>query len=184
MLTVVIESPYAAGTAAGVARNLRYLRACMAFCLAQDVAPYASHGLYTQPGVLNDQLPEERKKGMRAGFAIGAQLDQRWFFTDLGMTDGMLRGEEAAKKKNQVTHRFQIPDWETFTKRDAFIDQVFCGLVFRHTLDGAPAPDVVARWHEEELLEVFRWLRLPDDFTGKVPGVVVTWMRTQVPAVT
>ncbi len=112
MLTVVIESPYAADTAAGIARNVRYLRACMAYCLAQDAAPYASHALYTQPGVLNDKLPEERKKGMRAGFAIAGKMDERWVFTDLGITDGMLRGEEAAKKKNQPIRRLSIPEWD------------------------------------------------------------------------
>lgn len=177
MLTVVIESPYAADTAAGVERNLRYLRACMAFCLAQDAAPYASHGLYTQPGVLNDKIPEERKKGMRAGFAIGAKLEERWFFTDLGMTDGMLRGEEAAGKKNQPTRRFSIPDWEKIAEREELVDRTLYGLIFRFSTDGAPARDVVAAWSDDQLKDVQRWLRVPEDHTTKIPSQIVEWLR-------
>lgn len=42
MKLVVVESPYAGD----VERNLRYLRAAMADCLARGEAPFASHGLY------------------------------------------------------------------------------------------------------------------------------------------
>lgn len=47
MRLVIIESPFAGD----VVRNLRYLRACMRDCLRRGEAPYASHALYTQPGV-------------------------------------------------------------------------------------------------------------------------------------
>lgn len=47
MKRVVIESPFAGD----VELNLRYLRACMHHCLKSGEAPYASHALYTQPGV-------------------------------------------------------------------------------------------------------------------------------------
>lgn len=65
MKRVIIESPYAGD----IDRNLRYLRACMADCLRRGEAPFASHGLYTQPGVLDDDKPDERKLGIEAGFA-------------------------------------------------------------------------------------------------------------------
>lgn len=164
MLTVIIESPYAADTAAGVARNLRYLRACIAYCLSQDAAPYASHGLYTQPGVLNDKVPEERKKGMRAGFSIAKKLDERWMFIDLGITDGMLRGEESAKKYGQPVRRLSIPDWEKNARHEALIDQVLAGIIFHFTSDleleiFAPAREVLASWSDEELISVREYIR-------------------------
>jgi hypothetical protein len=57
VILVVVESPYAGN----IERNLRYLRACMADCLRRGEAPFASHGLYTQPGVLRDELPKDRQ---------------------------------------------------------------------------------------------------------------------------
>lgn len=79
MRRVIIESPYAGD----VERNLRYLRACMADCLKRGEAPFASHGLYTQPGA-----------------CLHAQLAFRWdgvvqhaeatvVYQDLGITEGM-----------------------------------------------------------------------------------------------
>ena len=59
------ESPYAGD----VERNLSCLRACMADCLRRGEAPFASHALYTQPGVLDDADPAQRDLGMAAGFA-------------------------------------------------------------------------------------------------------------------
>jgi hypothetical protein len=59
MKLVVVESPYAGD----VTRNLEYARAAMADCLARGEAPFASHALYTQIGVLDDTKPEERKLG-------------------------------------------------------------------------------------------------------------------------
>jgi hypothetical protein len=54
---VIVESPFAGDVAA----NLSYGRRCMADCLRRGEAPFASHLLYTQPGVLDDSLPEERQ---------------------------------------------------------------------------------------------------------------------------
>lgn len=82
---VVIESPYAGD----VERNLRYLRACMRDCLDQNEAPYASHGLYTQPGVLDDDSPAERAFGIAAGFAWACKADAAVFYVDFGYSRGM-----------------------------------------------------------------------------------------------
>lgn len=184
MLTVVIESPYASDTAAGVARNLRYARACMAYCIANDAAPYASHLLYTQPGVLNDKIPEERKNGMRAGFAIGNKLEERWFFTDLGMTDGMVRGEEAAAKMNppQKTRRISLPDWENNHVREALVERVWAGLLKSSPAGPlSPARDVVAAWSDEDLDQVLVWLNVPEDHTAKIPPCLIVWARGLAP---
>jgi hypothetical protein len=40
-------------------------------------APIASHLLYTQPGVLRDEIPEERRHGIDAGLAWGAVAHDR-----------------------------------------------------------------------------------------------------------
>lgn len=65
MLTV-IESPYAGDIEANVA----YARACMRAVLLGGGVPFASHLLYTQPGVLRDEVPEDRALGMRAGWSV------------------------------------------------------------------------------------------------------------------
>lgn len=88
MKRVVIESPYAGD----VERNLRYLRAAMRDCLLRGEAPYASHGFYTQPGVLDDTIASERALGIRAGFAWRAMTDKTVVYDDLGISGGMREG--------------------------------------------------------------------------------------------
>jgi hypothetical protein len=63
MKKVLIESPYAGD----VERNEKYARACMRDCFERGEAPFASHLLYTQPGVLDDTLHHERALGIDAG---------------------------------------------------------------------------------------------------------------------
>jgi hypothetical protein len=94
---VVIESPYAGD----IEENVRYARACMADCLRRGEAPFASHLLYTQSGILRDEIPEERKRGIEAGFAWGAMADRRAVYTDLGVTEGMAEGIKAAIEVGQ-----------------------------------------------------------------------------------
>jgi hypothetical protein len=88
MKKVIIESPFAGD----VYTNVLYLRACMNYALHNEASPYASHGLYPQPGVLRDEIKKERKLGMRAGFEWSEVADEVWVFTDLGVTQGMLDG--------------------------------------------------------------------------------------------
>lgn len=52
MQLVIVESPYAGN----VEESLTYGRACLAYCLRNGMAPYASHLLYTQEGVLDDTI--------------------------------------------------------------------------------------------------------------------------------
>lgn len=107
MRRVLIESPFAGD----VDRNLRYLRAIMADCLRRNEAPFASHALYTQPGVLDDTIPEERALGIEAGLVWGAMADITAVYTDLGVTDGMKLGIERAYREGRpVTHR-SLPEW-------------------------------------------------------------------------
>lgn len=99
---VIIESPYAGD----VARNLAYLRACLHDSLRRGEAPMASHGLYTQPGVLKDDVPQQRALGIAAGLAWGAVASATVVYTDLGITTGMRQGIEAAHAAGRtVVHR-------------------------------------------------------------------------------
>lgn len=104
MKLVVIESPYAmqphelGAPLWNVERHLRYLRACMRDCLIRGESPFASHGLYTQPGVLCDEIPEERALGIEAGFQWRKVADLTVVYTDCGISTGMKYGIEDAEK--------------------------------------------------------------------------------------
>jgi hypothetical protein len=106
---VIIESPYAGD----VARNLEYLRAAMRDCLARGEAPYASHALYTQPGVLDDTVPAERTLGIEAGLAWGSLAEATVVYEDLGVSPGMALGiERAALQGRPVEWRRLGGRWE------------------------------------------------------------------------
>jgi hypothetical protein len=94
----VIESPFAGD----VETNLRYLRACMADCLRRGEAPFASHALYTQPGVLDDDNPDERDLGIAAGFAWRVVADATVVYMDRGVSRGMQEGIAHAKIAERV----------------------------------------------------------------------------------
>ncbi len=104
---VIIESPFAGD----VETNLRYLRAAMRDCLLRGEAPYASHALYTQPGVLDDDIPAEREHGIQAGFAWRASADATVVYTDLGTTKGMQYGIDHAEKAGRPIEYRQLSGW-------------------------------------------------------------------------
>lgn len=97
MKLVIIESPFAGD----VERNIEYARAAMADCLHRGEAPYASHLLYTQEGVLDDDIPEERELGIQAGFEWGEEAEMRVVYEDFGISKGMRKGIEHAKEIGQ-----------------------------------------------------------------------------------
>lgn len=85
MKLVVLESPFAGN----VARNIAYAKLCVKDCLRRNEAPIASHLLFTQPGILDDNNPEERKTGIAAGIAWVKVSDLQVFYNDFGMSRGM-----------------------------------------------------------------------------------------------
>lgn len=93
MRLVILETPYAGDVEA----NLTYARACLRDCLLRGEAPIASHLLYTQPGVLDDKVPEERQLGIDAGLAWTTVAHASVVYTDRGITAGMEHGIEAAR---------------------------------------------------------------------------------------
>jgi hypothetical protein len=105
---VIIESPFAGD----IERNLRYLRAAMRDCLLRGESPYASHALYTQPGVLRDDIPNERKLGIDAGFAWRRSADATVIYEDLGYSRGMWLGLGQAIGMGHPVEFRRIDDWE------------------------------------------------------------------------
>ena len=106
---VVVESPFAGD----VPRNLRYLRSALRDCLHRGEAPYASHALYTQPGVLDDGVPEDRTLGMESGFAFKDIAACTVVYTDLGISPGMQAGIDASTAKGYVyEYRTLGEGWE------------------------------------------------------------------------
>lgn len=85
MKRVIIESPYAGD----VRRNTSYARKCVRHSLMQGEAPLASHLLYTQPQILNENVPEEREQGIVAGLEWYAGAELCAVYADYGISTGM-----------------------------------------------------------------------------------------------
>jgi hypothetical protein len=85
MRLVIIESPYAGDVEANVA----YARLAMRDSLIRGESPIASHLLYTQPGILRDDIPDERAWGIAAGLAWRNVADLAAFYIDKGWSTGM-----------------------------------------------------------------------------------------------
>lgn len=104
---VIVESPYAGD----INRNVAYARAALRDCLLRGEAPIASHLLYTQPGVLRDEIPEERQHGIQAGLAWGRVAEATVVYQDLGLSRGMEYGIAAAAQAGRPIEYRSLPDW-------------------------------------------------------------------------
>lgn len=85
MRKVILESPYSGF----VQRNIEYARLCVKDSLLRGESPIASHLLYTQEGILDDLIPEERNLGIDAGLAWLSVADAHVFYDDYGYSSGM-----------------------------------------------------------------------------------------------
>jgi hypothetical protein len=94
MKLVIIESPYAGDVEA----NVEYARRCVRDSLSRGEAPIASHLLYTQPGILDDDQPTERQWGIAAGLAWRSVAQASVVYTDRGISSGMMQGIHAANQ--------------------------------------------------------------------------------------
>jgi hypothetical protein len=120
---VLVESPFSGGAPRGIvdrltfgprrrqARNVRYARAAVRDCILRGEAPIASHLLYTQPGVLRDDVPEERLAGIDAGLSAGRFAAQSAIYVDLGLTSGMRYGIKAAHDAQRPCDVRTISGW-------------------------------------------------------------------------
>lgn len=99
---VIVETPYKAATKIGLKRNLEFARACAHDCLVNhSEAPFLSHLLYTQPGILDDNIPEERQDGIDAGLAWGEAAEATIVYLDRGVSTGMYYGAQNAQDNHR-----------------------------------------------------------------------------------
>lgn len=92
MKRVVLESPYSEN----VERNVSYAKMCMRDAIVNyNEAPLALHLLYTQ--ILDDNIFEERTKGMYAGFCWTSVAEKCVVYCDYGISGGMKVGIEMAQ---------------------------------------------------------------------------------------
>ena len=89
MIRVLLESPYGSRDPVEVATNLTYARACVRDSVMRGEAPIASHLLFTQPCILNDDDLTERALGIDAGLAWIVVADKMVVYTDRGISGGM-----------------------------------------------------------------------------------------------
>ncbi|MBD3260651.1 MAG: hypothetical protein GF334_03070 [Candidatus Altiarchaeales archaeon] len=62
----------------------------------------ASHLLYTQEGILDDNIPEERELGIKAGKEWARHAEKTIVYLDRGVSRGMQFGIEDAEKKGRI----------------------------------------------------------------------------------
>lgn len=98
----IIESPFAANSPAQFGANLQYLRECLRDSWERGELPFASHGFF--PFFLNESDPKERREGIEAGYEFwhfhhiqDDDVPKIIFYTDLGISDGMVLAFERAK---------------------------------------------------------------------------------------
>lgn len=107
MRRVILESPYAGD----IETNVAYARAAVRDCVLRGDAPIASHLLFTQPGILRDDVPEERALGIEAGLAWGAEAEATVVYVDRGISRGMQYGIERAQREGRPVEYRRLPGW-------------------------------------------------------------------------
>ena len=201
MKRVIIESPYGGDTWEEIKRNERYARACMRDSLLRGEAPYLSHLLYTQPNVLDDNIPEERRMGIDAGFAWRATAEYTVVYRDLGISRGMQEGIENALAHHHYVYWREIgwpPDINTIYLAGAMEQVEDQGLGWRRKYSTAlgrlgircilpndeeshliPDPDTFLSLKDTDFQEHQRIMRLVKEqdlkFVQSVDAVVCRW---------
>lgn len=110
---VVIESPYAGN----VGLNVAYARAALVDSLHRGEFPIASHLLYTQPGVLDDDNPEERQLGINAGLAWAEHAQLTAVYVDLGISAGMHAAMRRSEAAGRLIETRRLPAWEAIGRQ-------------------------------------------------------------------
>ena len=109
MRLVIVESPFAGD----VEKNVEYARAAVRDCLLRGEAPIASHLLYTQSGILDDDKRDERQLGIDAGLAWRVVSDGTVVYDDLGISRGMRYGIDKAKASGKSVEFRSLGEWRT-----------------------------------------------------------------------
>lgn len=89
---VIIETPYTGDMHA----QLDYAKACMKDSLLRGEAPIAGHLLYPQPGILDDQSPDEQELWLTSRLAWANAAHLSAVYVDRGISPGMEQGIAAA----------------------------------------------------------------------------------------
>ena len=139
MKRVILESPFAGN----IDKNIAYARVCIRDCLKRGEAPIASHLLFTQPGILRDEVPDERALGMRAGLV--------WYevpgiygvvYDDLGVSRGMQAGIGAALKAGASCVQRKVAR-ETLAELPQYIINLIGALQFEAPSITDPCPFIL-----------------------------------------
>ena len=113
MQLVILESPYAGDAE----ENTRYACACVRDCLLRGESPIASHLLFPQPGILDDNIPEERQLGINAGLAWRKVAEKIVVYIDLGISFGMNYGIKIAEEHGVSIEYRKLEEWEDQVKK-------------------------------------------------------------------
>ncbi len=98
-MIVIVESPFAGA----METNRQYaIRAC-ADCFRRGETPFASHVHY--PPILDELKPEERERGITAGYEFWSLARTIAFYADNGWSPGMIR---ALKRVSQCPGRWEM----------------------------------------------------------------------------
>lgn len=104
-MIVAVESPYRPepGLTEPTREHLRraneaFARRCVRDSLLRGESPIASHLLYTQAGILDDDVPEEREQGIRAHLEIVRRVDLVAVYDGRGVSEGMQRALDLARE--------------------------------------------------------------------------------------
>lgn len=95
MRLVIIESPFRGKDFNKSLLYREYLDACIRDSIERGESPYASHRII--PGALDDSIPAERDKGIRAGYAWWKHAAAIVFYVDHGISEGMHKALQRAK---------------------------------------------------------------------------------------
>ena len=104
---VIVESPYAGD----IEKNVAYARAALRDCILRGEVPLASHLLYTQPGVLRDEVPQERELGIQLGLEMRRVAEATVVYGDLGVSGGMKFGIADAEKHGRPVEHRTLEGW-------------------------------------------------------------------------
>lgn len=105
MRRVILESPYAGD----IERNVEYARRAVRDSLMRGESPIASHLLYTQPGILRDEIPGERWHGISAGLAWRQVADATVVYCDYGIGPGMKHAIDSCDHEIEFRYIGQNP---------------------------------------------------------------------------
>ena len=119
MRLVILESPFAGD----IEENIEYARKCVRDALIRQESPIASHLLFTQPGILDDTIEEERQWGINAGLAWRKVAQASVVYCDRGMSRGMKYGIKAAEEAGipveyrLLGHAISFPSFQSATEK-------------------------------------------------------------------